>query len=111
MVVAVRQRRRLTEAETRDLRVRHGNLNALTEHHSWAILLEEIEKRVGRIERAVVRQVLHSQEGLSVENQAYLKGYVEGVRAFAATPDQAEARLERFLRLHGVTTTEEENVA
>ena len=105
------RRTRLTEQDTRDLRVRHGNLNSLTQHHSWAVLLEEVEKRKGKIERAIVRQVLHSKEGLSLEDQAYLKGYVEGLDAFAVAPDQAEARLERFLRLHGVTTTEESDAA
>ena len=105
------RRTRLTEPETRDLRVRHGNLNALTEHHSWAVLLEEIGKREAKIERSIVRQVLHSKEGLGLEDQAYLKGYVEGLRAFAIAPDQAEARLERFLRLHGVTIEEESDAA
>jgi len=109
--VRPRGRTRLTEAETRNLRVRQGNLNALTEHHSWAMLAEAVERRVDETERAILRQVLRSKEGLSLEDQAYLKGFVEGIRAFVRTPNEAEARLGHFLKLHGITTEEEEDVA
>jgi len=109
--VRPRSRTRLTEKETRDLRVRQSNLNALTEHHSWAALVEAVDRRVAETERAVLRQVLHSKQGLSLEDQAYLKGFVEGIRAFTRTPTQAEARLDRFLQAHGITATEESDAA
>ena len=107
----MRPRRRLSESESRDLRVRQSNLTALTDHHSWAVLTEAVESRIAETERAVLRQVLHSEEGLSLENQAYLKGFVEGLEKFLRTPGMAEARLGRFLKLHGITTMEEEDVA
>ena len=97
-------RRRLSEAGVRDLRVRQGNLSAITEHHSWLVLLAEVQKAIDRIETSIVHQVLHSKEGLSLVDQAYLKGFVEGMDAFAKTPDIAAAKVERVMRQHGITT-------
>jgi hypothetical protein len=108
---AVRQRRsRLSEQQTRDLRVRQSNLTALTQHHSWTALIEEVEKRQRQIEKTIAREVLRG-EGMSLERQAYLRGFAAGMRWFAAAPEQAEGALERFLQMHGITTTEESDAA
>lgn len=106
-------RRRLSESDTRDLRVRQSNLTALTEHHSWAALVAEVERRQAYIERAIARQVLRGGEDeyLTPERQAYLRGFAAGMRWFAMAPGTAEAALERFLKSHGITTTEESDAA
>jgi hypothetical protein len=102
--------RRLSERETRDLRVRQSNLTALTQHHSWTALLAEVDRRQRQIERVIAREVLRG-EGMTMERQSYLKGFAAGMRWFAAAPEQAEGALERFLRSHGITTTEESDAA
>jgi hypothetical protein len=113
VVVAVRQRSRLSEAQTRDLRVRQSNLTALTQHHSWAALIAEVEKRQAYIEKTIARSILRGPEDvyLSPEKQAYLRGFAAGMRWFAAAPEQAEGALERFLKTHGITTMEESDAA
>jgi hypothetical protein len=103
-----RPRRQLSEAEVRDLRVRQGNLTALTEHHSWAALIAEVERKQRVIEKEIARMVLRTDTGMSLDRQAYLRGFAAGMRWFAAAPEQAEGALERFLKSHGITTTEEE---
>jgi hypothetical protein len=97
---------RLTEAETRDLRVRQGNLSALAEHPAWAALQTEVGRKLTSIEKLVARQVIYG-ESLSPERQAYLKGFAAGLRWMAVAPTQAEGALERFLAAHGVTRQEE----
>jgi len=92
------------------LRVRQGNLTALTQHHSWAALTAEVERKLAWIEKTVAREVLRG-EGMSAERQAYLKGFAAGLRWFAAAPDQAEGALERFLQMHGITTMKENDAA
>lgn len=102
-----RLRTRLTEAQIRDLRVRQGNLTALTEHHSWQALVAEVERRHAQIEKTVSREVLRSKTGMSLETQAFWRGFAEGIRWFADAPEQAEGALERFFKTHGITTEEE----
>jgi hypothetical protein len=109
-VPRARNRRRLTEQETRDLKVRQANLTALSQHHSWGALVAEVVRREAFIERQIARSILRGK-GLTLEQQAELRGYVAGLRWFTAAPEHAEQALERYLQSHGVTTTEESDAA
>lgn len=88
--------RRLSEQERRNLTVRQGELSALASHPSWPVLEEEIARRVEVFERELVAKIF-AGAGVDAERQAFLRGFVKGMRYVLAVPAGAEARLEDFL--------------
>jgi hypothetical protein len=97
------RRRRLSEAERRNLTVRQGELSALAQHPSWPVLAEEVNRKQARIERVLVAKAL-SKDGLDDDDGAYLRGFIHGMRWFASVPEQAEDALENFLKRQGIST-------
>jgi hypothetical protein len=95
--VAVAHPRRLTEQERRNLTVRQGELSALAQHPSWPILEVEIERRREAFERELVAKIF-AGSSVDLERQAFLRGFVKGMRYVLAVPGGAEARLDEYLR-------------
>ena len=97
----MRRRTRLTVAEQREVTLRHGELAALTEHPSWATLLEVVVEEQERIERAIVRAAMRPG-GLDQRRVDELRGFVKGLRWFVGTPMHAEHKLDEYLKTHGM---------
>ena len=89
--------RRLSEQERRNLTVRQGELSALAQHPSWPVLEVEIERRREAFERELVAKIFAGQS-VDLERQAFLRGFVKGMRYVLAVPAGAEARLDEYLR-------------
>jgi hypothetical protein len=96
----------LSEAERRNLTVRQGELSALAQHPSWPVLQNEVNAKQARIERVLVAKAL-SKDGLDPDDGAYLRGFIHGMRWFAAVPEQAEGALEAFLKRQDIDTPSE----
>jgi hypothetical protein len=103
--------RRLTEDARRRLNVTQGNLTALYQHPAWPTIEAEVKKKEQYIEKVLVALALHNKNGIDLEQQAYMRGFIDGMRWFTAVPASAERSLERFLRAQGVQTTVAEEVA
>lgn len=95
--------RRLTEAESRDLLIRRGELTALGNHPAWPVLLAAIEEHVADLERQMVAATLHAGEDapIPVEKLIRLRGYIAGMRYVAQIPSYAQTQLERNIRQQG----------
>lgn len=100
--------RRVTEAQRRALTLTQGNLSALYQHPSWPTIEAEVDKKERYIEKVLVALALHNKSGVDLEQQAYMRGFIDGMRWFTAVPASAERSLERFLRAQGVQAIAEE---
>ena len=98
--MAPRPRRVLTETQRRDLIVRQGELTALTKHTAWPVLRVVVEDRAEGFRREASTALIG--EGMSLERQAYIRGFLKGMQYVLAVPEGAEARLESFLQQQGV---------
>lgn len=94
----MRPRRRLNEAEQRDLMTRQAALTALTKHPSWGDFENEVGLKVDRVERNVLAQTLRTREPINELDIVYWRGFIHGLRWLVAAPAGAEARLDSFLR-------------
>lgn len=103
----MRPRRRLNDDERRKLLLVQGDLTTLYQHPSWPTLEAEVDKKEERITKTILALALNSRTGLGLEQQAYLRGFVHGMRWFTAVPANAERSLERFLREQGVEVPQE----
>jgi|SRR5262245_56560198 len=101
------RRRRLTDDERRKLTLTQGNLTALYQHPSWSTLEAEVDKKEAQITKTLTALALSTKSGISLEQQAYMRGFIHGMRWFTAVPAQAERSLERFLRDQGVDVPQE----
>ena len=98
----MRPRRRLSEVEQRNLITRQGSLSALAQHPSWPDLRDEIDRKQARIERVLVANALGAKP-LDQRQVDYLRGFIHGMRWFAAVPEQAEGALEAYLKKQGIS--------
>jgi len=96
------RRRGLSDSQERQLLNTQAELTALTKHPSWPILESAILGKRERLERTLVANAM-TKDGVSLEMQAYIRGFIHGMNYFALVPSNAEARLERYLRDHGIT--------
>ena len=104
----MRPRRRLSEDERRRLTVTQGNLTALFQHPSWSTIVAEVERKERFIEKQLVALALHNPNGVPLEQQAYMRGLLDGMHWFLAVPANAERSLEKYLRAQGVQAVPEE---
>ena len=86
----------------RDLIGRQAALTALQKHPSWPDLVDEVERKVRKIEKVVLNMTLVRGGAVDSEQLAYLRGFVHGMRWLTAVPQSAEGSLERYLRKQGV---------
>jgi len=101
------RRRRLTDDERRRLTLTQGNLTALYQHPSWSTLEAEVDKKESQITKTLTALALGTKGGVDLEQQAYMRGFIHGMRWFTAVPAQAERSLERYLREQGVPVPQE----
>ena len=92
----MRPRRALSEQERRDLIVRQGELTALAQHPSWPVLAAVLDTRRETFEREVMAAMLGG-EGMSLERQAFIRGFFKGMAYVLAVPSNAETRLAAIL--------------
>lgn len=102
------RRRRLSEDERRRLTITQGNLTALFQHPSWPTIEAEVDRKERFIEKTLIALALHNPAGATLEQQAYMRGFVDGMRWFTAVPAQAERSLEKYLRAQGVQAVPDE---
>jgi hypothetical protein len=100
--------RRLTPDQRRQLLITQGDLSSLYQHPAWPTLEAEVDKKEARLTKTIVSLALNSRDGLTMEQQAYIRGFVHGMRWFTAVPASAERSLERYLQAQGVTLAPEE---
>jgi len=99
----MRPRRRLSEAQARNLMTTQSALTALGQHPSWPDLQQVVADKEQTIRKVIVAQAL-GPNPVDQRQADYLRGFVHGMRWFLAVPDQAEATLERFLKQQGIST-------
>jgi hypothetical protein len=102
------RRRRLTDDERRSLVITQGNLTALYQHPAWPTIEAEVDKKERYIEKVLVALALHNRDGVDLGQQAYMRGFIDGMRWFTAVPASAERSLEKYLRAQGVQAVPEE---
>jgi hypothetical protein len=91
--------------EDRQLLIRwQANLTALTKHPSWPELEAEVARKEARLEKMVLAKVLGGNGIYDQREIDYMRGFVNGMKWFAAVPSNAEHSLERFLEGQGVKT-------
>jgi hypothetical protein len=92
----MRPRRRLSEEERRALTIRQGELTALAQHPSWPVLEAVLDERREVFERELLVKMLGG-DGVPLERQAFIRGFVKGMAYVLAIPAGAEARLAEVL--------------
>lgn len=92
----MRPRRTLSEQERRDLIVRQGELLALYKHPAWPVLEAVLDQRRAGFERELLVKVIGG-EGMSLERQAFIRGFFKGMAYVLAIPSNAEIRLADIL--------------
>ena len=92
----MRPRRLLSEQERRDLIVRQGELLALYQHPAWPVLEAVLDTRRQAFEREVLTVMLGG-EGMSLERQAFIRGFFKGMAYVLSIPSNAETRLATIL--------------
>jgi hypothetical protein len=73
--------------ERRELLLRRGELSGLAQLSNWLILGAVIEEEVDRIKRAMMAQMMG--KGISLEEQAFMRGRIIGLRAARSIPEHA----------------------
>jgi len=96
-----RARPRMSEQQQRDLMTTQASLTALTKHPSWPTLAAEIAKKEERLKQRVLALTLGSGN-YTVEDIAFIRGFVAGMNYLVTVPENAEARLEDLLRKQGI---------
>jgi len=94
-------RRRLSDDDQRRLISRGGALAALSQHPSWPDLVEEIQAKRQRLERVQLTKAL-SKAPVDQRELDFVRGFIAGMEYLVEVPSNAEARLESFLKEHGV---------
>lgn len=94
-----RPRRVLSEQERRNLIVRQGELTALTKHTAWPVLRAVVEDRSEGFRREASSALI--VDGMSLERQAFIRGFLKGMQYVLAVPEGAESRLDQVLRQQG----------
>jgi hypothetical protein len=84
------------EQERRNLIVRQGELLALFQHPSWPVLEAVLDVRREKFERELIALALGGA-GMSLERQAFIRGFFKGMGYVLAVPSNAETRLAGIL--------------
>ena len=88
-----------TPEERRALMLRRGELTALAQHPSWPVLDTVLREKAERIKNTVAVNAIGS--GISLEHQAYYRGYLVGMSYVMSVPENAEKRLEDLFAEEG----------
>lgn len=82
-----RPRKLITLAERRTLMLRRNELATLTQLPNWDVLSAVVEEEVDAIKRLVMAKAMGT--GLSLEEQAFHRGRILGLRAALSIPKHA----------------------
>jgi|SRR5262252_5832982 len=93
--------RNLTEEQRHRLVTRGGALAALSQHPSWPDFVEELKAKEERLKRVIVVKVM-SKLPVDQREIDFMRGFIAGMQYIATVPENAEARLESYLKEHGV---------
>lgn len=93
----MRPRRQLSDDERRALTLRQGELTALAHHPSWPVLEAVLHERREVFERELLVKLIGG-EGVPLERQAFIRGFVKGMAYVLAIPTGAESRLAEVIR-------------
>jgi hypothetical protein len=85
-----------SENERRNLIVRKGELAALYQHPAWPVLVAVLDERREKLERELLAMALGGN-GMSLERQAFIRGFFKGVGYVLSIPSNAETRLAEIL--------------
>jgi hypothetical protein len=91
-----RPKRAYNAEERRALLLRRGELSALAQHPSWPVLAVVGQEKAERIKNSIAIKVIGS--GMTLEQQAYWRGFLHGMNYMLVVPTNADARLEELLR-------------
>jgi hypothetical protein len=72
--------------------LRRAELTALAQHPSWPVLDEVLSQKAERIKNRIAVRAI--SRGVSLEDQAYERGYLMGMSYVLSVPENAERRLE-----------------
>lgn len=92
----MRPRSALSEQERRNLIVRQGELNALYQHPAWPVLEAVLGDRREKFERELLVTLIGG-DGVSLERQAFIRGFFKGMGYVLSIPANAETRLAAIL--------------
>ena len=73
--------------ERRELLLKRGNLATLTQLPNWDVFCTVIEEEIDNIKRVVMAKAMG--DGISVEEQAFQRGKIMGLRAARSIPASA----------------------
>ena len=73
--------------ERRAALVRRSELAGLPQLSNWVVLSAVIEEEIERIKRAMMAQMMG--KGISLEEQAFMRGRIIGLRAARSIPEHA----------------------
>jgi hypothetical protein len=84
-------RRVVSLEERREIMLRRSNLATLTTLDNWIVLCTVVEEEIDRIKKAMMGRMLVGQ-GMTLEQQAYERGRIVGLRAALSIPKKARAK-------------------
>jgi len=84
------QRRVISLEERRELLLRRSDLATLTTLHNWLVLGSVIEEEIERIKKSMMGRMLG--RGMTLEEQAFERGRIIGLRAARSIPEHARAK-------------------
>jgi hypothetical protein len=76
--------------ERRALLLRRNELAVLVDLPNWIVLGAVVEEEIERVKRAMMAKMLGA--GISLEEQAFMRGRIVGLRAARSIPEHARAR-------------------
>jgi hypothetical protein len=80
-------RKVVTLAERRELLVRRTELSTLTQLPNWQVFGAVIEEEIDGIKRVMMARMMG--QGISPEEQAFMRGRIIGLRAARSIPEHA----------------------
>jgi len=87
-VAVARARRKLISLEERrSLLLRRSELATLAQLPNWAVFCAEVEEDIDAIKQVVMASAMG--EGISLEEQAYHRGRIAGMRSVVGIPTRA----------------------
>jgi len=83
----VRPRKVITLEERRKLMLRRSDLASLTSLPNWLVFCTVIEEEIDRIKKSMMARMMG--QGLTLEQQAFERGRIVGLRAARSVPEHA----------------------
>ena len=83
----MRPRKVITLEERRKLMLRRSDLASLTSLPNWLVFCTVIEEEIDRIKKSMMARMMG--QGLTLEQQAFERGRIVGLRAARSVPEHA----------------------